>query len=70
MGQIKMFRDKKKSWLEETFAKRVKLMPRVKKKKIRIEILTLNKLFTRLLVLLEQIKAGNNSCKLKIKLDK
>ena len=65
-----MFRDKKKSWLEETFAKRVKLMPRVKKKKIRIEILTLNKLFTRLLVLLEQIKAGNNSCKLKIKLDK
>ena len=41
-----------------------------KKKKIRIEILTLNKLFTRLLVLLEQIKAGNNSCKLKIKLDK
>ena len=41
-----------------------------KKTKIRIEILTLNKLFTRLLVLLEQIKAGNNSCKLKIKLDK
>ena len=41
-----------------------------KKNKIRIEILTLNKLFTRLLVLLEQIKAGNNSCKLKIKLDK
>ena len=66
-----MFRYKKKSWLEETFAKRVKLMPRVKKKtKIRIEILTLNKLFKRLLVLLEQIKAGNNSCKLKIKLDK
>ena len=41
-----------------------------KKTKIRIEILTLNKLFTRLLVLLEQIKAENNSCKLKIKLDK
>ena len=41
-----------------------------KKTKIRIEILTLNKLFTRLLVLLEQIKAGNNSCKLKIKLGK
>ena len=41
-----------------------------KKTKIRIEILTLNKLFTRLLVLLEQIKPGNNSCKLKIKLDK
>ena len=41
-----------------------------KKTKIRIEILTLSKLFTRLLVLLEQIKAGNNSCKLKIKLDK
>ena len=32
MGQIKIYRDKKKSWLEETFAKRVKLMPRVKKK--------------------------------------
>ena len=41
-----------------------------KKTKIRIEILTLNKLFTRLLVLLEQITAENNSCKLKIKLDK
>ena len=41
-----------------------------KKTKIRIKILTLNKLFARLLVLLEQIKAGNNSCKLKIKLDK
>ena len=63
-----MFREKKKSWLEETFAKRVKLIPQVKKQaKVRIKILTPNKLFVRLLVLLEQVKAGNNSCKLKIK---
>ena len=46
-------------------------MPQKRKKKHKIEsgikILTQNKLLTRLPALLAQIKAGNNSCKLKNK---
>ena len=40
-------------------------MPRKKKTETGIKILTLNKLLTRLPILLVQIKAGNNSNKLK-----
>ena len=48
---------------EKTIAKRVKLNPW--KTKTGLKILTPNKLFTRLSVLLAEIKAGNNSSKLK-----
>ena len=51
---------------EETIAERIKLNPRKRKNTgTGIKILTPNKLLTRLPVLLVQIKAGNNSCKLK-----
>ena len=49
---------------EETIAERIKLNPQIKTRK-RLGILTLNKLLTRYPVLLSQIKAGNNSYKLK-----
>ena len=40
-------------------------MPKKSKKKIGLNILTPNKLLTRFPILLAQLKAGNNSCKLK-----
>ena len=49
---------------EETIAERIKLNPQIKTRK-GLEILTPNKLLTRYPVLLSQIKAGNNSYKLK-----
>ena len=57
-----------KSPPEETIAERVKLMPRKRKRQkivTGIKILTPNKLRTRLSILLAQIKAVNNSEKLK-----
>ena len=50
---------------EETITKIIKLNPREKKTETELEILTPNKLLTRLPTLLTQIKAGNNSYKLK-----
>ena len=51
---------------EETIAERIKLNPRKKKRKrARLKMLTSNKLLTRLPILSAQIKAGNNSYKLK-----
>ena len=51
---------------EETTPERVKLNPRKRKTEgTGLNILTLNKLLTRLPILLAQVKAGNNSCKLK-----
>ena len=51
---------------EETIAERVKLNPQKRKNKgTGLKILTPNKLLTRLPILLAQIKAGNNSFKLK-----
>ena len=51
---------------EESIVERVKLNPRKRKEKKKktgtgLKILTPNKLLTRLLILLTQIKAGNNS---------
>ena len=43
---------------------------KIQKTGTRIKILTPNKLLTRLPVFLSQVKAGNNSCKLKTKSDK
>ena len=43
----------------------MKLNPRKKNEETGLKTLTPNKLLTRLLILLAQIKAGNNSCKLK-----
>ena len=46
---------------EETIAERVKLNPRTRKiQETGLKILTPNKLLTRLIILLAQIKAGNN----------
>ena len=54
-----------KSEPEETIAEKVKLDPRKKKYAgTRLKILIPNKLWTRLPILLPQIKAGNNSYKL------
>ena len=56
---------------DENIAERVKLNPR--KRKLAgtgLKILTPNKLSTRLPMLLAEIKAGNSSCKLKMKPDK
>ena len=51
---------------EETIAERIKLNPRKRKNTgTGIKFLTPNKLLTRLPILLVQIKAGNNSYKLK-----
>ena len=51
---------------EETIAERIKLNPRRKKRKwAGLKMLTSNKLLTRLPILSAQIKAGNNSYKLK-----
>ena len=51
---------------EETIAERVKLNPRKKKNEgTGLKILTRNKLLNRLPIFLAQIKAGNNSCKIK-----
>ena len=51
---------------EETIADRVKLNPRKRKNKgTGLKIFIPNKLLHRLPILLVQIKAGNNSCKLK-----
>ena len=51
---------------EQTTPERVKLNPRKRKTEgTGLNILTLNKLLTRLPILLAQVKAGNNSCKLK-----
>ena len=51
---------------EEIIAERVKLNPRKRKnEETGLKILTLNKLLTRLPILLAQIKAGNNFYKLK-----
>ena len=54
---------------EESIVERVKLNPRKRKKKKKtgteLKILTPNKLLTRLLILLTQIKAGNNSKQIK-----
>ena len=57
-----------KSPPEETVAERIKLMPRKRKRQkigTGIKVLTPNKLLSRLSILLVQIKAGNNSNKLK-----
>ena len=54
---------------EESIVERVKLNPRKRKEKKKtgtgLKILTPNKLLTRLLILLTQIKAGNNSKQIK-----
>ena len=51
---------------EETIAERIKLNPRKRKNTgTGLKILTPNKLLTRLLILLVQIKDGNNSYQLK-----
>ena len=55
---------------DENIAERVKLNPQ--KRKLAgtgLKILTPNKLSTRLPMLLAEIKAGNSSCKLKMKSD-
>ena len=50
----------------KTFAERVKLKPRERKKtETGLKILTPNKILTKLPILLAQIKAANNSYKLK-----
>ena len=48
----------------------MKLNPRKKNEETGLKTLTPNKLLTRHLILLAQIKAGNNSCKLKMNSDK
>ena len=51
---------------EETIAERIKLNPQNRKNRgAGLKILAPNKLLTRLWILLAQIKAGNNSYKLK-----
>ena len=56
---------------EKTIDKRIKLNPRkIKITGTGLEILTPNKLLTRLLILLAQIKAGNNSYNVQMKSDK
>ena len=51
---------------EKTIVERIKLFPRKRKTTgIGLKILTPNKLLTRLSILLAEIKAGNNSYKLK-----
>ena len=51
---------------EETIAERMKLNPwKIKNEGTTYKVLTRNKLLTRLPILLAQIKAGNNSYKLK-----
>ena len=51
---------------EKTIVERIKLFPRKRKTTgIGLKILTPNKLLTRLSILLAEIKAGNNSQKLK-----
>ena len=51
---------------EKTIAERIKLKPqKTKITRIRLKILTPNNLLYRLPILLAQIKAGNNSNKLK-----
>ena len=49
---------------EQTIAERIKLNPQIETSK-RLQILTPNKLLTTYPILLSQIKAGNNSYKLK-----
>ena len=54
---------------EETIAEKVKPNPRKRKeKRTELKIITPNKLLARLSPLLAQIKAGNNSYKLKIEI--
>ena len=61
------FKFKRREKPQEIIAEKVKLMPQ-KKIGTGIKILTLNKLLTRLPVLLAQIKGGNNSYRLKNKI--